>query len=342
MGENLLKKTPEIIAEIEKLMKYETAGDPISGLLWTSKTTEKISAALREIDIEASSTTVGHLLKELNYTLKCNSKKVSNGGRKLTKEEKEIQDKQFNYIAKKRSEFLKKRLPVISIDTKKKELIGNFKNPGTRYKKISDLVNDHDFAQYAIGKAFPYGIYDDNRYEGFVYVGQSLWDRKEKSFVSKETPEFAAEVISRWWADYGRIRYPDVSELLITADAGGSNGYRCRMWKYTLQEKLSTKYNIKVTVCHYPPGKSKWNPIEHKLFSEISKNWRGAPLRSFETVLKYIRTTKTKTGLTVRARLVKKNYISGKTVSKEDFEDINIKKHDVFPKWNYTISPFAQ
>ena len=311
----------------------------MSGLLWTRKTTEKISAELGAIGIAASPTTVGQLLKKLNYSLKCNSKKVSNGGRKLTKEEKEIQDKQFNYIAKKRSEFLKKGLPVISIDTKKKELVGNFKNPGTRYKRDSDLVNDHDFAQYAIGKAFPYGIFDEHRHEGFVYVGQSLWSREEKCFMSKETPEFAAEAVSRWWADYGKNRYPGAKEVLIMADAGGSNGYRCRMWKFTLHEILSTKYNIKVTICHYPPGKSKWNPIEHRLFSEISKNWKGTPLRSFETVLKYIRTTKTKTGLTVRARLVTKNYKSGKTVSKEDFKKINIKKHNVSPNWNYTVSP---
>ncbi len=320
-------------------MQYETAGDPMSGLLWTRKTTEKISAELGEIGIAVSPTTVGQLLKKLNYSLKCNSKKVSNGGRKLTKEEKDIQDAQFNYIAKKRSEFLNQGLPVISIDTKKKELIGNFKNPGTRYKRGSDLVNDHDFAQYAIGKAFPYGIFDEQRHEGFVYVGQSLWNREEKCFMSKETPEFAAEAVSRWWADYGKKRYPEAKEVLIMADAGGSNGYRCRMWKFTIHEILSKKYNIKVTICHYPPGKSKWNPIEHRLFSEISKNWKGTPLRSFETVLKYIRTTKTKTGLTVRARLVTKNYKSGKTVSKKDFKKINIKKHDVFPNWNYTVSP---
>ena len=159
----------------------------MSGLLWTRKTTEKIAAELGEIGIAVSPTTVGQLLKKLNYSLKCNSKKVSNGGRKLTKEEKDIQNAQFNYIVKKRSEFLNQGLPVISIDTKKKELIGNFKNPGTRYKRGSDLVNDHDFAQYAIGKAFPYGIFDEHRHEGFVYVGQSLWNQEEKCFIDRKS-----------------------------------------------------------------------------------------------------------------------------------------------------------
>jgi hypothetical protein len=161
-------------------MKYETAGDPISGLLWTRKTREKISDEFAEIDIRVGATTVGNLLKKLNYSLKCNSKKVSNGGRKLTKEEEEMRDEQFKYIAKIRSEFVEKNLPVISVDGKKKERIGNFKNPGTRYKKESDLVNDHDFNNYAKGKVFPYGLFDELRYEGFVYVGQSLWDQKEK------------------------------------------------------------------------------------------------------------------------------------------------------------------
>lgn len=320
-------------------MKYETAGDPISGLLWTRKTRDKISAELAEIGIEVGSTTVGSILKELNYSLKCNSKKVSNGGRKLTKKEKIMQDEQFKFIAKKRSEFLEKGLPVISVDTKKKELIGNFKNPGTRYKKEPDLVNDHDFNKYAIGKMILYGLFDEQRYEGFAYVGQALWDQKEKRFTSSETPEFAAETVSRWWKDFGIARYPNDKEILLLADAGGSNGYRAHMWKFKIFEKLSVKFGLRVTVCHYPSGKSKWNPIEHKLFSEISKNWKGAPLRTFETVLKYARTTKTTTGLKVRARLVTKTYKTGRTVPKEDFKKINIRHHDVLPDWNYTIVP---
>ena len=321
------------------MMKYETAGDPMSGLLWTRKTREKISDELVKIDIRVSAGTVGSILKKLKYSLKCNSKKVSNGGRKLTKEEKETRDEQFKYITKIRSEFVEKKLPVMSVDGKKKELIGNFKNLGTRYKKESDLVNDHDFIKYAKGKAFSFGIYDELRYEGFVYVGQSLWDKKTRRFVSSETPEFAAESVSRYWKDYGIRRYRNCNEILILADAGGSNGYRSRMWKFKIYEQLAIKFGLHVTVCHYPPGASKWNPIEHKLFSEISKNWKGTPLRTFETVLKYIRTTKTRTGLTVKARLVKKIYKSGKSVPKEIFKNIRLRQHDVFPDWNYTISP---
>jgi hypothetical protein len=320
-------------------MKYETAGDPISGLLWTRKTREKISNELAENDIKVGATTVGNILRKLTYSLKCNCKKVSNGGRRLTKEEKKTRDEQFKYIAKMRSEFVGNKLVTISVDAKKKELIGNFKNPGTRYKKESDLVNDHDFNTYAKGKAFLYGLFDEQRYEGFVYVGQSLWDQEEKRFLSSETPEFAAESIAKYWRDYGIRRYPNCNEILILADAGGSNGYRSRMWKFAIYQQIATKFGMKVTVCHYPPGASKWNPIEHKLFSEISKNWKGTPLRSFETVVNYARTTKTKTGLSVAARLVTKSYRSGKSIAEEDFKKIRIRHHDVFPQWNYTIFP---
>ncbi len=311
----------------------------MSGLRWTQRTREKISDELSTVGITVGPTTVGKILKKLHFSLKCNSKKRSNGGKKLTKEEAETRDQQFNYLAKMREEFAAKGVPVMSVDTKKKELIGNFKNPGTRYKKDADLVNDHDFAQYGIGKGFPYGLLDTERNEGFVYVGQSFWDPTAKKFSSKETPEFAADCVAKWWTDYGRKRYKNTKEILILADAGGSNSYRSTMWKFRLYQELATKCDLTVTVCHYPSGASKWNLVEHRLFSEISKNWKGTPLRTFETVLKYLRTTKTKTGLTVRARLVPKTYESGKTVPPKVFENLNIRKHDVLPKWNYTISP---
>lgn len=333
------KKISEVIRTISKLMKYEIAGDPISGLLWTRKTREKISEELTKINIKVGKTTVGNILKKMNFSLKSNSRKISNGGRRLTKEESEIRDKQFKYIKRNRKKFVKKDLPVISVDTMKKDLIGNFRNPGTRYKKEADLTNDHDFASYAIGKSFPYGLFDDHRYEGFIYVGQALWDKKEKRFASSETPEFAAESLSRWWRDYGSKRYPEADEILILADSGGSNGYRSHMWKFKLHELLCNKHGIKVTVCHYPPGASKWNPVEHRLFSEISKNWRGTPLKTFETVLKYIRTTKTKTGLRVRAQLVTKKYKKGQTVSKENLKKINLEPHRILPDWNYSLHP---
>lgn len=320
-------------------MKYETAGDPMTGLLWTRKTREKIASELSINGFEIGKTAVGKILKKMNYSLKSNSKKVSNGGKKRTKEQREERDAQFHNIKKLRNKFEKLGLPIISVDGKKKELIGNFKNAGTRYKRLEDVVYDHDFITYAIGKAFPSGLFDSNWQEGYVYVGQSLWDAETKSFTSSETPEFAAENVLRWWRDYGIQRYPDACEILILADAGGSNSYRSRIWKMKLQELLCEQYGLNVTVCHFPPGASKWNPIEHRLFSEITKNWGGTPLTCFETVLKYIRTTITKTGLKVYSRLVTKIYKKGKAVPDKIFKNIKLEPHNILPEWNYTLFP---
>ncbi|MCP4552034.1 MAG: ISAzo13 family transposase [Bacteroidetes bacterium] len=318
-------------------MKYETAGDPMTGLLWTRKTRDKITNELSKNGFEIGKTTVGKILKKINYSLKSNSKSVSNGGKKLSKEQKDKRNEQFHNIEKLREEFTKSGLPIISVDGKKKELIGNFKNPGTRYRNLKDIVNDHDFITYAIGKAFPFGLFDTNRYEGYVYVGQSFWNSERKCFSSSETPLFAAENIYRWWRDYGIKRYPNASEILILADAGGSNSCKSRVWKWKLQELLCEQYGLRVTVCHYPPGASKWNPIEHQLFSEITKNWRGTPLTNFEITVKYIRSTKTKTGLKVYSRIVKKLYNKGESVPNEVFKNIKLETHDIFPEWNYTL-----
>lgn len=322
---------------MEQVMKYETAGDPMTGLLWTRKTREKIADELSKNGFEIGKTTVGKILKKMNYSLKSNSKIVSNGGGKLSKEQNEKRNIQFKNIERIRKRFKELGLPIISVDGKKKELIGNFKNDGTRYRRLKDLVNDHDFIIYALGKVFPFGLFDTNRYEGYVYVGQSHWIPETKSFSSSETPSFAADNISRWWYDYGIKRYPNASEILILADGGGSNSSRSRIWKTRLQELLCEQYGLKVTVCHYPPGASKWNPIEHRLFSEITKNWRGVPLTSFETPVKYIRTTKTKTGLKVYSRLVKKTYQTGEAVPNEIFNKIKMELHSVLPEWNYTL-----
>lgn len=323
-------------------MKYETAGDPMSDLKWTRKTTQKISDELDSIDIKVSKTTVGKILKSLNFSLKSNFKKISNGGKIITKEEKEKRNEQFEYINKTRSKFNKAYSPAISVDTKKKEPVGNFKNPGTRYRREADLTNDHDFLAYAIGKAALYGIYDEKKNTGFVSIGMFL--KEGNNFTSSDTPEFAVESIERWWLHEGYKNYNNKAEhrpneLLILADGGGSNGSRVHMWKVKLQELLCNKYGIKVTVCHYPPGASKWNSIEHRLFSEISKNWRGAPLIDYETVLKYTLSTKTKTGLRVKAVLVDKKYEKGLKASKDDLKKINIVHHELNPLWNYTISP---
>ena len=331
------KKIPEVIARIENLMEYETAGDPMSGLKWTRKTTEKIAAELASIDINVGKTTVGNILKKLGFSLKSNSKKISNGGKSVTKAEQEKRDQQFKYINKSRDKFYKENMPVISIDMKKKELIGNFKNPGTRLKREADLTNDHDFLTYALGKAALYGIYDQYKNRGFVSIGMFL--KEGKSFSSSDTPEFAVESIERWWLNEGIKTYAQSRKILILADSGGSNGYRPHMWKVKLQEILCNKYQLEITVCHYPPGASKWNPIEHRLFSEISKNWQGTPLKDYETVLNYTKSTKTDAGLKVNAVLVDKKYKKGIKASNEDLESLMLRPHEVNPSWNYTLSP---
>lgn len=319
-------------------MEDEKAGDPTGvGLSWLRRTPDKIAAELSALDIEVTGKTVGKILKQMKFSLRSNSKKVSNGGKKLTPLQLAERDEQFQYIKRQRREFEKNGDPIISIDTKSKELIGNFKNPGTRYKKEADLTNDHDFVHYGVGRAIPSGIYDRARNEGFVYVGQSLWDKKRNGFDSTETAEFVAENIYKWWMTYGQRRYPKARKLLILADSGGANGYRNRMWKYKLHELLCNRCNLELVIAHYPSGASKWNPIEHRLFCEISKNWRGVPLKTFETVLNYIKTTKTKTGLTVKSQLVIKKYKKGMKVLKEDFAKINIKQKRVLPKWNYSL-----
>jgi hypothetical protein len=319
-------------------MEYETAGDPMSGLKWTRKTMDKISAELSLSGINVSSVTVGKILKTLGFSLKSNAKKISNGGKKLTPEEVEKRNTQFEYINAMRKKFESGNCPAISSDTKKKELIGNFKNPGTRYKKLSDLVNDHDFSTYCIGKAAPYGIYDLFNNEGFIVVGQFMKEEKNSNFLSADTPEFAVEAIENWWLAKGIKQYSK-NKLLILVDAGGSNGCRSHMWKVKIQEILCNKHSLEVTVCHYPSGASKWNPIEHRLFSEISKNWQGTPLIDFDTVLKYAQTTKTTTGLKVDAVLVDKKYQKGIKATKEDIQGLNLKKHKINGSWNYTLYP---
>lgn len=326
-----------MIEKIEELMKGETAGDPISGLKWTKKTTQKIADELSDLGIKVSRVTVGKILYQMDYLLKTNRKTISNGGKSLTKEEKQKRNHQFEYIKEMREKFRKKNIPAISIDTKKKELIGNFKNPGTRYKRGADLTNDHDFLTYALGKAALYGVYDPEENKGFVSIG--MFVRDGNRIESGDTPEFAVESVERWWTVEGLKQYGKSKEMLILADAGGSNGYRPHMWKVKLQQLLCDKHGIIVTVCHYPPGASKWNPIEHRLFSQITKNWQGTPLIDYETVLKYTLTTKTNTGLVVNAVLVDKQYQKGISASEEDLNKLNIKRHEVNPLWNYTLYP---
>ena len=304
-------------------MKYEVAGDPVSGLRWTRKTTKKIAAELSALGIRVSRKTVAKLLKQMNFSLRTNKKKISNGS-------PPTRDAQFANITQLRERFSRRGNPILSVDTKKKELVGRFKNPGRVWAQKSDAVNDHDFRSMADGVAIPYGIYDLQSNRGTVYVGTSY-----------DTSQFAVECIEKWWRSEGQKRFPGRKHLLVVADTGGSNGATRRAWKHgiQIQHKLCNEHGLDVTVAHYPPGASKWNPIEHRLFSEISKNWAGRPLDSYETILNFIRTTKTKTGLKVNARLVKKQYPKGIKISDPAMALLNIKKSSSLPKWNYTLRP---
>jgi hypothetical protein len=305
-------------------MKYETAGDPMTGLKWTRKTTEKIAAALKRLDIHVSANTVGRLLKQMDFSLRVNHKKLSSGSKSKQAE----RDEQFTYIGQMRGKFARAGQPVVSVDTKHKELVGNFKNPGTVWCKEATLVNDHDFRSEAVGIVSPYSIYDTLANKGYVFVG-----------TSSDTAAFAVDSIEAWWRKEGIRTYPKSKRLLILADSGGSNGARNRAWKAYLQEKLCDHHGISVTVCHYPTGASKWNPVEHRLHSEISKNWAGRPLDSFQTILNYIKSTTTKTGLKVNACLVNKTYETGIKISDEEMDALSLYPHSVQPKRNYTLKP---
>jgi hypothetical protein len=261
------------------------------------------------------------LLKQSDYSLKANVKRQAG-------KQHPDRNTQFEYIEAQKQYFLSKGWPIISIDVKKKEQIGNFKNNGQIWCLEAERVNDHDFKSDALGRAVPYGIYVVNHNQGFVYVGQSA-----------DTAEFAVDVLARWWQEFGQFDFPDAPCMLILCDSGGSNGYRLRLWKVQLQEQLADKLQLNVTVCHYPTGASKWNPIEHRLFGPISTNWAGKPLRTFEIMLACIRGTTTQPGLKVSAFLVEKVYAKGVKVAKEVMESLNLERHAICPAWNYTIRP---
>ena len=257
----------------------------------------------------------------MEYSLKANVKRLSGPPHP-------DREQQFKYIQAQREAFLGTGLPVISIDTKKKELIGNFKNGGRTWCLEADAVNVHDFRQDALGRAVPYGIYDLKLNRGYVYVGNSA-----------DTPQFAVDSLGWWWEAEGRGGFPGTDKILILADAGGSNGYRSRRFKQQLQEQLADGLGLEVTVCHYPTGASKWNPVEHRLFGPVSLNWAGKPLRTFEAMLSYIRGTTTETGLKVKAFIVDGHYEKGVKVSDQEMEALNLERHDTCPQWNYTIKP---
>ena len=301
-------------------MEGETGGDPMSEQKWVRSSLRHLSDQLAPAHA-VSHTTVGRLLEQWDYSLKVNVKRLSGAAHP-------DRDQQFEYLQSRVEAFRQAGLPILSVDTKKKELIGNFKNAGRRWCQTADAVNEHDFEQDALGKAAPYGVYDLLRNQGTVYVGRSA-----------DTPEFAVEAIATWWQTEGQPAFPVADQLLILCDAGGSNGYRPRRWKQQLQEQLADRLGLEVTVCHYPTGASKWNPIEHRLFGPISINWAGVPLRTFDTLLACIRGTATETGLKVKAFLIDKVYEKGLKVSDAVMESLNIERHAVCPNWNYTLRP---
>jgi hypothetical protein len=313
---------PAVRDLLEKILEETTAGDPMSLLRWTSKSTRTMAEELTRLGHPVTWVTVARCLDDMGYSLQAN-RKTKEGPQHVNR------DAQFRYINRQVKALLGAGDPVISVDAKKKELVGPFKNTGRtwRLKGKPQEVNTKDFPSLAQGKALPYGVYDSGQNRAVVNVG-----------VTHDTAEFAVESIRRWWKLDGRQTYLGANRLLICADAGGSNGNRLRAWKVNLQH-LADQIQIPITVCHYPPGTSKWNKIEHRLFSFISLNWKGEPLINYETIVNLIGGTKTRTGLKVKAVLDTNDYETGIKVSDEQLEEIRLRRHRVHPNWNYTISP---
>ncbi len=308
-----------VLKELQELVKNHTRGDPMQALFWTCKSTENLALELRKKGHMISDRTVARLLHELNYSLQSNRKSLEG-------KQSEERNSQFEYINKTVREYQERKQPVISVDTKKKELVGNYKNSGQEWHpkgKPMD-VEVHDFG---VKKAIPYGIYDVTWNTGWVSVG-----------VDHDTSEFAVESIRSWWKKMGQASYPVAKKLLINADGGGSNSSRVKLWKFQLQ-KLADETGLEITVCHLPPGTSKWNKIEHRLFCHITKNWRARPLTSYEVIINLIGSTMTKTGLKVYAELDEGEYPLAVQVSDEEMKKVKIRRHELNSKWNYTISP---
>jgi hypothetical protein len=313
---------PAVQESLRKILEETTAGDPMSLLRWTSKSTRTMAAELTRLGHPVTWVTVARCLDDMGYSLQANRKKKEGP-------QHADRDTQFRYINRQVKALLGTGDPVISVDAKKKELVGPFKNAGRTWRRKGkpQEVNTKDFPSLAEGKALPYGVYDSGQNRAVVNVG-----------VTHDTAEFAVESIRRWWKLDGRKTYPAARRLLICADAGGSNGNRLRAWKLNLQQ-MADQIRIPITVCHYPPGTSKWNKIEHRLFSFISLNWRGQPLLDYETIVNLIGGTKTRTGLKVKAVLDNNEYETGIKVSDEELKEIQLRRHKLHPAWNYTISP---
>jgi transposase len=312
-----------IRVELEKLLEPTMRGEPTSPLKWTTKSLRNLSDAMKSKGFDIGKNIVASLLHDLGFSLQSN-RKVNEG-----KKDHPDRDKQFQYINKLSAKKIRQNEPVISVDTKKKELIGNYKNAGREWmpKGEPEEVSSHDFIDPDVPKAVPYGIYDIDKNLGYVNVG-----------TDHDTSEFAVESIRRWWNELGKKIYKDSKSLTIFADSGGSNGYRVKLWKVTLQ-KFANEIKKEIIVCHFPSGTSKWNKIEHRLFSYITKSWRGRPLVSYKVVVSLIGSTKTKKGLKVKAKLDKRKYMVGIKVSDEELNSVNLKQHRFHPEWNYSILP---
>lgn len=317
-----LSKDPRLQEDLEQLVEPVTRGDPEAPLRWTSKSVRTLAEELRKLGHQVSHQLVSELLHKLGYSLQAN-RKTREGG------DHEDRDAQFEHINTQAKAFVAQGEPVISVDAKKKELVGDFKNGGREWrpKGEPEEVRVYDFPIEGQGRVTPYGVYDQARNTGWVNVG-----------IDHDTAEFAVESIRRWWHEVGRHQYPQAKRLLLTADGGGSNGSRVRLWKWELQ-RLADETGLRMTVCHFPPGTSKWNKIEHRLFAWISQNWRGKPLVSYEVIIKLIAATKTKAGLTVECRLDTNTYPSGRKISDEQMTTLSILRDDFHGEWNYTISP---
>jgi len=318
----LIENDKTVLKDLDALIEPTTRGDPESPLRWTCKSTRNLAAVLMQQGHRIGHMTVSSLLKKQGYSLKAN-RKMAEGTQHPDR------NGQFHYISNMAIAFQRKDQPVISVDAKNRELIGNFANKGKEWepKGLVTAVNTHDFPDEELGKVSPYGIYDLQKNEGWVSVG-----------IDRNTAQFAVESIRQWWQAMGKKRYPHAEKLLITADAGGSNGYRIRLWKVELQ-RLVNELGYPVTVCHFPPGTSKWNKIEHRMFSYISRNWRGKPLLTRAVVVELIGATKTETGLQIKAALDENIYEKGIKISDEEMQTLNIERDDFHGEWNYTIHP---
>jgi hypothetical protein len=318
----ITERDPGLADALERLIEPETRGDPESALRWTCKSTRTLATQLARCQHPVSHMTVARLLHEQGYSLQSN-RKTEEGG------DHPDRDAQFRYINTRVKRALAKGSPVISVDTKKKELVGNYENGGQQWRPAKEpvTVQGHDFPSPDVPRAYPYGVYDLDRNTGFVNVG-----------TDHDTGAFAVASIRGWWRHEGRRVYPQAKEVLTTADGGGSNGSRLRLWKLELQ-KLADETGLSISVCHFPPGTSKWNKIEHRLFSFISSNWRGEPLRDYETIVKLISGTTTAKGLKVTCRLDRRKYPKGRKVTNEEMKHVNLERAKFHGDWNYTIRP---